>query len=394
MEKLAIFGGTPAISAQPAWPVVEQNDLDAVRDAVLSGGWYRGFGDRNETFERAFAEYTGAQYAMTVTNGTAALEVILACAGIGPGDEVIVPAYTFYSTASAVAILGATPVFCDVDMDSYNLDCAHAETLVGERTRAIIPVHFGGLPADMGAVNALAKKYNLFVLEDCSHAHGSPVGTLGNASSWSFQASKNLTSGEGGAVLTNDKDLYDRMFSRHTCGRRPEGAWYGHYVTATNLRLSEIQAALLLSQLSRLEKQTQERMEAAAVLDRAVDEIPFITRVQHSEPGARRAYHLYMFRYSEAKTGVSREKFIEALCAEGVTASVGYPIPLYKQPVYRHMAPPAGQYPYYMLHLDNVETLCRETVMITQPHLLGGAPAGEALASALRKVASQIDALK
>lgn len=399
MEKLAILGGPKAAEGLSAWPIIDQSDIDAVNDVMKSGKLFRGSGTQVDALEEAYRAYVGTDYALAVTNGTAALEIALACAGIGPGDEVIVPGYTFYSSASAVSFVGATPVFCDVDLDSYNMTPDTVRSCLTPRTRAIIPVHFAGYPVDMDPIMEIAREHDLFVLEDCSHAHGTEykgkkVGSIGHASTWSFQESKNLTSGEGGMVLTNDAQLYDRMFSRHSCGRKIGAAWYEHHTIASNLRMSEITAALLLNQMKRLEAQTEQRLVNAKIIDQAVANIPGLSLAQRAvDYSTRRAYHLYILRYTPGFEGVSRDRFIEALVAEGVSASGGYPLPLQKQPVYKTIAPLDG-IPYEEQELPNIETLCRDTIWITQPCLLGDEESGKKVAAAIEKVAAQSASLR
>lgn len=399
MDKLALFGGQKAADRLPTWPIIDQSDIDAVGDVMRSEKLFRGSGSQVDAFEEAYRTYIGTDYALALTNGTAALEIALACAGIGPGDEVIVPGYTFYSSASAISFVGATPVFCDVDLDSYNMTPDSVRSCLTPRTRAIIPVHFAGYPVDMDPIMKIAEEHNLFVLEDCSHAHGTEykgkkVGSIGHASTWSFQESKNLTSGEGGMVLTNDAKLYDRMYSRHTCGRKIGAAWYEHHTIASNLRMSEMTAALLLNQLKRLETQTTERLANAAILDAAIAEIPELSLAQGAvDYSTRRAYHLYILRYTPGFDGVSRDRFIEALVAEGVSASGGYPLPLQKQPVYRTIVPLDGV-PYAEQELPNIELLCRDTIWITQPCLLGDEENGRKIAAAIKKITKQIASLR
>ena len=399
MEKLALFGGEPAAKHTPAWPMIGQGDVDAVSAVLRSGKLFRYDGGQIETWEKTYREYIGTEYALAVTNGTAALEIALACAGIGAGDEVIVPGYTFYSSASAISFVGATPMFCDVDPVSCNMTVETARACITPRTRAIIPVHFAGYPVDLDPILDLAREHGLFVLEDCSHAHGTEykgkkVGSFGNASTWSFQQSKNLTSGEGGMVLTNDKALFERMYSRHTCGRLLGAAWYLHYTEASNLRMPEMSAALLLNQFTRLEEQTEQRLANARILDETIAQIPELSVAQCPvEWSTRRAYHLYVLRYQPGFSGVSRERFVEALVAEGVAASSGYPMSLSKQPVYESYRTADGV-PYHDVSLPNIEKICNETIWIMQPALLGGTEQGRALANAIRKVAAQAELLR
>jgi len=399
MAKLALLGGEKLVTKPfPSWPVVDESDAACVREVILSGKWYRYSGTKNDELEKTMCEYFGAKYALTLTNGTAAIETPLAILGIGPGDEVIVPTYTFYSTASAPVFVGATPVFCDVDPDTFNLDIAQLESLVTPRTRAIIPVHFGGLPCDMDALLAFAQKHGLHIIEDCSHAHGTEynhkkVGTLGKAGTYSFQNSKNLTSGEGGMVITDDEQLYLDMVSRHTCGRAAGGAWYEHHNIASNLRMTEMQAALLLNQFARLEEQTAERTANAGIINRALDGIPGLARCQHEEAfSTRRAYHLFCFRY-EGFEGVSRDTFLKALSAEGVPCSPGYPIPLHRQPAFARVQSPSGV-PYGEIDMPGVDTVCAQAVWFTQNLLLGDESNGQRIADALCKVAENAGELR
>lgn len=392
MAKLAICGGEKTVTLPSIWPVIDQRDETALLEVLRSGKWFRYNGTKNEEFEKKFAGYCGTKYALAVTNGTAAIEIPLAVSGIEPGDEVIVPSYTFFSTASAVAFVGATPVFCDIDPDSFNMDLDHFETLINERTRAVIPVHFAGYPVDMDRLNALAKRHDLIVIEDCAHAHGAEykgkkLGSLSDASTFSFQASKNLNSGEGGLILTNHDELYQKMFTRHTCGRKIGRPWYEHHAIGSNLRLSEFQAALLLTQFERLEDQLEQRNRNAAIMEAALDATNVLTRVQHPQPFAtRRTYHLFMFRYNPGIEGVSRDLFLRALEAEGVSAFGGYPAPLYMQPAFETIPKPKNQGPYNTLSLPGVEQCCRESVWITQADLLGDEEKGRQIARAIEKI--------
>ena len=400
MPTLALCGGEKTVTEPAVWPEIGLQEEEAVLEVIRSKKWFRYEGTKNEEFEKKFADYCGTKYGLTVTNGTAAIEIPLAVSGIGQGDELIVPSYTFFSTASAVAFVGATPVFCDVDPDSYNMDLDHVETLINDRTRAIIPVHFAGFPVDMDRLNAIAKKHKLMVIEDCAHAHGAEyngkkVGSLSDASTFSFQASKNLSSGEGGLMLTSDDELYQKMFTRHTCGRKIGRPWYEHHAIGSNLRLSEMQAALLLAQFERLEPQLEQRNRNAAIIEAAIEQIPFLTRVQRHQPfSTRRTYHIFMLRYNPGIEGVSRETFIEALIAEGVTSFGGYPVPLYMQPAFESIPQPKDQGVYNKLSFPGVEQCCRESVWITHPHLLGDESRGKQVVRAIEKIVENADELR
>lgn len=401
MAKLAILGGEKSVG-NPfiKWPVFDQSDIRAVDEVLNSGNWFRYDGKNNEAFETAYAQYCGVKFGLTVTNGTAAIEIPLAVLGIGMGDEVIVPSYTFYSTASAVLFVGATPVFCDVDPVSYNMNLDLLESLITPRTKAIIPVHFAGLPVDMDRLNAIAARHGLTVIEDCAHSHGSTykgkmTGSLSRVSAFSFQASKNLTSGEGGLILTDDEALYQKMFTRHTCGRQIGKPWYEHHAVASNIRLTEMQAALLLRQFSRLEEQTEQRLQNGLFLEKGLQGCPELMSTQKQEPwSTRRAWHLFVLRYAPGIEGVSRERFIQALNAEGVSASGGYPMPLNRQPVFSTIKPPQGFPSYGELEQPGADTCCSQTIWIAQNQLLGGPEYGRALVDAIHKVLENAEELR
>ena len=227
-SELAIHGGAPVRSRPwPSWPQWDDQERAGLL-AVLERGEWGGYDAAVANFEAAFAARHAARFCVTTVNGTTTLETALRGLGIGPGDEVIVPPYTFVATAAAVRTVGATPVFADVELETWNLSIAAVEVAISARTKAIIPVHFGGLPVDFDSLLPLAKRHGLAVIEDAAHAHGSswngqPVGALGAVGSFSFQTSKNLTAGEGGALLTNDADLAEKLWSIANCGRLPEG---------------------------------------------------------------------------------------------------------------------------------------------------------------------------
>ncbi|MDO4588019.1 MAG: DegT/DnrJ/EryC1/StrS family aminotransferase [Planctomycetia bacterium] len=400
MSKLALYGGSKVADQLTPWPLFDETDEAALLETLRSRRWFRSEGAKNQEFERLFADFCDAKYGLTVTNGTAALEIALSTLNLQKEDEVIVPSYTFYSTASSVAFSGAKPVFADIDADNYNIDLDHFEELINERTKAVIPVHFAGYPVDMDRLNAIARKKGIFVIEDSAHAHGASyknrkVGSLCNVATFSFQASKNLTSGEGGILTTNDENLYDKMYSRHTCGRHAGRPWYEHFEQGSNLRMTEFQAALLLAQFNRFEKQFEERRQNGRILEDWISQSPFFEQVQTPTFwSVDRSYHLFMFRYKPGVEGVLRTKFIEALNAEGVPTLGGYPYPLYKQPVYENLTPPFGKPEYHSLCFPNVEKCCQETVWISQNALLGGTESSRKIISAFEKIIQNADELR
>jgi dTDP-4-amino-4,6-dideoxygalactose transaminase len=338
---LALNGGTPIRrKPYPQWPDFDNKDEQAIVDVLRSRKWGRHQGARTDAFESAFAAYQGALFGVAVMNGSVALRIALLAAGIQTGDEVIVPAYTFIATASAVIEVNAVPIFCDIDPDTYCISPESLESAVTPRTRAIIPVHFAGQSAQMDTIMQIAENYDLVVIEDAAHAHGAEykgvrLGSIGDLGCFSFQASKNLTAGEGGIILTND-DRYERLCrSYHTCGRYPENEWYEHFLPGGNYRMTEFQAALLITQLSRLEKQTERRNENGLFLNGKISQIPGIHPMMRGLGETRHAYHLYMFRYTAADfDGLPRERFLAALDAEGIPNSAGYGLPLYKQELF------------------------------------------------------------
>jgi dTDP-4-amino-4,6-dideoxygalactose transaminase len=335
--QLAICGGKAVRTRPfPAWPIFGRSEEEGLLRALRSGKWGRQDGVEVETFEKRFAEYHNAAYAVAMVNGTVSLRIALLAAGIRAGDEVIVPPYTFLATASCVIEANATPVFVDLEPDTYNIDPAAVERAITPRTRAIIPVHLGGLPADMDAIMEIARRHDLVVIEDAAHAHGAEyrgrrVGTLGHMASFSFQSSKNLCSGEGGIILTNDEELYARCKSMHNCGRVPGGAWYEHHVVCGNYRLGEFQGALLNAQFERFDEQVRHREEMGVYLHQRLGQVPGIRPQNRERYPVRHGYHLFVFRYDGSVYGVPRSAFIRALAAEGVPAAEGYVIPLHRQ---------------------------------------------------------------
>jgi dTDP-4-amino-4,6-dideoxygalactose transaminase len=291
-----------------------------------------------EKFAKRYAAYCDAKYAVATTNGTVSLEVILRALNIGRGDEVILPPYTFTATASAITFVGATPVFADIDENTYNIDPANIEQHISPQTKAIIVVHLGGRPCDMDTIMEIARKHKLYVIEDASHAHGSEwkgkkVGSIGDAGFFSFQASKNLCCGEGGAVTTNNEELYKSIWSVHNCGRSYDNSiWYQHPILGTNARMAEWQAVILDVQLNKLDSEIQERMTNAKYLTQRLKETGFID-VMHEDPNiTKNSYHLYVFKYkSERCRGIHRDLFVKALQAEGIwLCATGYSLPIYK----------------------------------------------------------------
>ncbi|HDD64577.1 MAG TPA: DegT/DnrJ/EryC1/StrS family aminotransferase [Firmicutes bacterium] len=386
MGKLAINGGEPVRKKPwPKWPVFGEEERKNLLSVFESGKWW--YGEKVREFEEKFASFQDARYGVSCTNGTAALEIGLLACGIGAGDEVIVPPYTFVATATSVLKVNGIPVFADIEIETANLDPSDVERKITEKTKAIMPVHFAGLPCDMDILNSIAKKYNLKIIEDACHSWGSKwkgkgTGALGDCGAFSFQMSKNITSGEGGILLTDNEEIAEIARSYSNCGRKAGRPWYEHHIAGENLRMTEFQAAILLGQLTRLEEQTVKREENAEILNNNLKDFPGIEIVgKKDERVTRRSYHLYVFRFIEEEWGITREKFIEALSAEGIPVSCGYPFPLYKNPLFQKKGK-GPEYcplscPYYGKEIDyssvscpNAEKMCKQAVWIHHPVLL------------------------
>jgi 3-amino-5-hydroxybenzoate synthase len=342
MEKLALLGGKPVKTKDfPAWPQYDEKEEKVLMEVLHSGIWWRTPGTKTLQFEKDFAKAHQVEHGIACTNGTAALEIAVTALGIGTGDEVIVPDFTFVATASAVLAMGAMPVMVDVDPETFNIDPDAVEKAITARTKAIIAVHLGGMPCDMDRLLEIAKKHKLFLIEDSAHAHGSEwkghkVGSMGDCGTFSFQASKLMTAGEGGIIITKSAELETRLRSVHDCGRMPGEWFYSHFINSSNYRLSEWQGAVLSQQLSRLDEQAAKRTENAEYLDRELAKIEGIRPQKRDARVTRNGYYCYIFHYDpQAFNGLKTEKFIEALNAEGIPTQASYP-PVRKLAVFQN----------------------------------------------------------
>ncbi len=331
--KLAAAGGEPVRrKGWPPWPVWDRSAEEDILTVLRSGNWYRGQGTRVTEFEKRYAALIGAKNCLATASGTTALITALHVLGVEAGDEVIVSPYTFIASYNVIFMVKALPVFADTNPETFTVDPGAIEARITERTRAILPVHILGLPVEMDPILSIAKKHNLVVVEDACQAwlaeyKHRKCGTVGDLGCFSFQNSKHLPAGEGGAVAGMDQLTVDRCHAFHNCGRahglyKPEG---GNPARATNFRMQEFQAVILMSQMKRLEADTQLREQNAQYLSSRLQHVPGIAPVKLN-PGATRAvYHLYPFRYNpEAFNGAPRHKFLEALNAEGIPCSGGY----------------------------------------------------------------------
>ncbi len=332
-QQLAIDGGDAVRQAPyPRWPPAATSEQERlILEVLRSGKWGATQGRCVDQLATRFAQLHDSRHGVCIANGTLALTVGLRALGVRPGDEVIVPAYTFIATATAAMLIGATPVFADIDPATLLIDPASVDALITPRTRAIVPVHLAGCPADMGRLVAIARRHGIPILEDAAQAHaaryeGRAVGSIGEMGAFSFQTSKNLSAGEGGALVTSDEALFVKAWSLHNVGRVPGGEWYQHEGVGWNLRLTEFQAAVLLPQLDLLSEMVQRRERAAAYLARRITE-----EVEGAAPASRpawastHAWHLFVLRY-DAKLfgGRSRDDAVRALAAEGIPCDEGY----------------------------------------------------------------------
>ena len=378
---------------------------------LRSRQWWRTPGSKTLEFERAFAAYQQGKHGIAVTNGTHALEVVLSALGIGFGDEVILPDFTFVATGSAVLSTGAIPVFVDVQDGTYCIDPDQVETSITDHTKAIIAVHMGGHPADLDRLGAISEKYNLPLIEDSAHAHGTEwknrkIGTFGIAGTFSFQASKLMTAGEGGMIITNDEEFERKARSVHDCGRLPGKWFYDHYNYGSNYRLSEWQGAVLGVQLKRLEAQGVKRFAHARLLDRLLGKIEGITPQRLDERCTHNGHYAYIFHYDQgAFSGLPRDRFIEALKAEGIPEQASYPplhsLDLFKNGAYRERFFPGEHKSEERMNevlqraFPVTEKAGYETVWIPHFALLGDEQDVQEIAEAIAKIqhfASEIDA--
>lgn len=399
--KLAIRGGTPVrTKGFPGWPMWDkQRDEELVLSVLRSGVWSRA--KVVAEFEKKYAELLGAKRCLATTHGTTALLAALNAMDIGVGDEVLVGPYTFIASVSVILLSGALPIMVDTDRETFLVNPEKMEAKITPNTKAILPVHIYGLPANMERIGAIAKKHNLLVVEDACQAwlaefQGKKCGTLGNLGCFSFQNSKHLTCGEGGAVVGNDDGAVDRAVAYHNFGS-------GGSRLGSKCRMTEFQAAILLTQMQRLEEQTQRRWENAVCLTSKLQGIPGIIPHKLYDGVTRAAYHLYPFRYNaEEFNGVAKERFMSALQREGIPCSGGYGR-LNKSPFIEDTLSSRNfQRMYSKEQLDHCrnqiecpdnDLLCNEAVCLSQRLLLGTKEDMDDIANAIVKIYENRDQL-
>jgi dTDP-4-amino-4,6-dideoxygalactose transaminase len=400
MSELALLGGKKAKNkAFPLWPHYDNKEVQALKEVLESRVWWRTPGTKTLEFEQAFSHFHGARHGIAVTNGTAALEVTMAALDIAAGDEVIVPNFTFVATASAVLFVNALPVLVDVDPETYCIDPDLAEAAITPRTKAIVAVHMGGHPADLDRLKKICSRHKLALIEDSSHAHasewrGQRIGTFGTAGTFSFQASKLITAGEGGMIISNNDKFEVQARSVHDCGRMPGKWFYSHFIYGSNYRLSEWQGAVLNVQLSRLDEQTKIRHQNSRLLDRLLPQIPGITPQKLDERCTRNGQYAYIFHFNKKQfAGISTDRFIEAMNAEGIPNQASYPplhaLEMFRNGKYRKRLSgkqATGKHAFLKHKFPVTQKAAWETVWIPQPALLGDEQDMHEIAAAFRKI--------
>lgn len=405
MSKLAIQGGTP-VRTKPwtKWPMHDEKEEKAVLDCVRRGDW-GGFPMPNlyaKRFTEAFAKYHDCEFGQLVCNGTVSLEIALQAMGVEPGAEVIVPGYTFEGSAAAILFAGCSPVFVDVEADTYTLDASLIEAAITDRTQAIMPVHLAMTICDMDRIKEIAAKHGLTVLEDCAHGHGGKwkgkgTGSLGQAGSFSFQTSKLMTAGEGGIVITNDPKIMDGLYVLTNCGRQRPDKVHEFNAIGHNYRMTDLQASILEVQFTRLPAQLEHKNANMAILDAELPKIDGIGTLRRDPRITTQAAYQYVFRYNpEAFGGLPREAFVAALNAEGVPCDGQFYEAVYNSPIFHMDAP---RYPAW------AQTGCdadcpvswragyEEAVWLSHHLFLGGKADIAEMLEAIKKVCSQAESL-
>ncbi|WP_137287651.1 DegT/DnrJ/EryC1/StrS family aminotransferase [Halorussus salinisoli] len=408
MAELALRGGPEAASTLdvPEWPQHTVESIENVVDCLESNAWCRVSEDAKwvDQFEDRYAEYHDADHAIAVANGTVAIELALKMCDVRPGDEVLVPPYTFIATASAVTSVGAVPRFVDVDPKTYNVDPESVAERVTDDTVGLVGVHFAGYPMDFDELLPVVDEHDLFLIEDAAHAQGTEwngekVGTVGDVGTFSFQESKALPGGEGGIVVTDDDVRAEQGHLLHNIGRQG-GEAYRHYALSSNKRLSEVQGALLCAQLEKLTEENERRRRNHDRLVKGLSAIDGIETKPADDRITARGFCLFNFRYREAAfDGLSKERFIEALNAEGVPVSEGYGRPLYRQPAFSrehvesHVPRSVDVPAYNNLSLPGVQEVTRTNVTLPHEVLLADSDGIDAIPRAIEKIKDQVDRL-
>ena len=320
----------------PKWPIYNEKELNALTEVIKSGEWWCGAPGAHQgknvwAFQEEFAQLQGSKYCVAVCNGTVAIEAALMALDVGLGDEVIVSDYTFVASASAVIATNAVPIFCDINPNTLVMDVHKIEDLITERTKAIIPVHLGGNPVNMDHLLEISQNHDLKIVEDCAHAHGSDfkgkkVGNWGDAGTFSFQASKVITSGEGGAIICNNDKLADDIYSYIDCGRKKNDYFYRHSSYGTNYRMTEYQAAILRTQMQKFSEQHILRNQNAKYLMNELDKIDGINAMKPTPGTTNLGWYVFPIVFEPIKFGgLTKSKFNKLLNDNGIPTDDCYP---------------------------------------------------------------------
>lgn len=403
---LAISGGQPAVSlAVPAWPQIGEMELPWMAEVVKSGSW-SWFGQHEQAFCQDYASFIGSKHCACLANGTVTIQCALQAVGVVPGDEVIVPGLTWVATAQAAMDIGANVVLVDIDPETLCISPAAIEAAITPKTKAIVPVHLYGCMCDMDAIVDIAARHKLKVVEDVAHQHGSRwrdrgAGSIGDAGSFSFQQSKVLTCGEGGAVTCNDDEVYRTVFCLKQVGWSPDWQPGGHY--GHNYRITEMQCVLLRGGLSRLEQQTAIRDENAQFVAAELSRLGGPLRAAKRDPRVtRQAYYAQTLHFDPELAGVTRDQYAAVLNAEGIGLHTPYP-PVYRSGLlnlYDNTSPipfrdPAVVQDYAHMCLPNVERAVNETALLLfNTSLLGDKAYINQIVSAIAKVNDHLSDLK
>ena len=405
MAELALRGGRPVRTKPfPQWPVYDEREARGLQAVLESRNWggYPFPNDCAREFGQRLANYHGARYGIAVANGTVSLELALKAAGIGFGDEVIVPAYTWEGTAAAVLFAGAVPVFVDVDPETYCLDPNLIEAAITPKTKALLPVHLGFRFADLDRIMEIAARHHLFVLEDCAHAHGGRwrdkgAGATGHAGSFSFQTSKLMTAGEGGMVITSDIDLADQVIRLANCGRPARPASRGVPMLGHNYRMTEFQAAILLAQLERLDEQTTLREHHTRRLEEGIKEIDGLALLPRDERITTQASYGFVFKFHAAEFGwIHRNAFVAALKAEGIPCDGRFYEAVYRSSLFEFAAEsyPAWAAQRRRYHCPVAERAgYEESVWLPHRLFLGASGDVHDIVAAIRKIKKHVSEL-
>ena len=407
MAKLAIHGGTPVRREPfPSWPFYDEREKEALIRTLESRRWtsspYVQELPATELEER-FAAYNDARYGIATGSGTDALQIGFAAAGVRAGDEVILSPVTFIAGATPILMLGAVPVFADVEPECLNLDPEAVEAAITERTKAISPLHLAGYPCDMDRINEIAAQYDLKVVADACHAHGTEwrgtkVGSLADISAFSFQQGKNMTAGEGGMAITNDPELYELCYMYHNDGRGMGEDIETYQVLGWNFRMSGFQAAVLLVQLGRLDELLDRKARSVAYLKEGLAEMEGLRFPQEDGWATRLTYLYPRLVYDEsAFEGISAAVFAQALSAEGIPCSGRSGQLLYEHPLFteqRFFFESSKRVDYTQVHCPVAEAARGKSIGFPQTVLLSDEVALDDFIEAIHKVKGNLEELK